>query len=85
MRDILRLSPIVVPGILLVFVWQNVKGEYRQFLNGGHFSQQVVVSQTEALTKFQELATDAMTSTRFARRKHTGRYLQKGGVFGIFL
>lgn len=63
MRDILRLSPIVVPGILLVFVWQNVKGEYRQFLNGGHFSQQVVVSQTEALTKFQELATDAMTST----------------------
>jgi len=63
MRDILRLSPILVPAFMLVFVWQNVKGEYRQFLNGGRFSQRVVVSQTEALTKFQELATDAVTST----------------------
>ena len=63
MRDIMRLSPILVPAFLLVFVWQNVKGEYRQFLNGGRFSQRVVVSQTEALTKFQELATDAVTST----------------------
>ncbi|MDA9863775.1 hypothetical protein N9C70_01765 [Flavobacteriales bacterium] len=62
-RDILKLSPILVPAFLLVFVWQNVKGEYRQFLNGGRFSQQVVVSQTEALTKFQELATDALTSS----------------------
>ena len=62
MRDIMRLSPILVPAFLLVFVWQSVKGEYRQFLNGGRFSQQVVVSQTEALSKFQELATDAINS-----------------------
>ena len=63
MRDILRLAPILIPGFLLVFVWQNIKGEYRQFLNGGQFSQRVVVSQTEALTKFQKLATDAVIST----------------------
>ena len=63
LRDIIRLSPILVPAFLLVFIWQNIKGEYRQFLNGGHFSQQVVVSQTEALSKFQELATVAVISS----------------------
>jgi len=62
MRDFLRLSPILAPAILLLFIWQNVKGEYRQFLNGGKFSQRVVVSQSEALTKFQDLATDAVSS-----------------------
>ena len=63
MRNILRLSPIIAPTVLILFVWQSVKGEYRQFLNGGRYSQRVVVSQTEALSKFQELATDAITTT----------------------
>ena len=38
---------------LLVLFWQNVKGEYRQFLNGGQFSQRVVVSQDEASGNFR--------------------------------
>jgi hypothetical protein len=61
-KNIIRLSPIILPALLLVSVWQNVKGDYRQFLNGGAFSQRIVVSQTEALTKFQELASEAVFS-----------------------
>ena len=62
LRDLFKLSPILLPIILILFVWQNVKGDYRQFLNGGQFSQRVVVSQSEALTKFQELAINAVSS-----------------------
>ena len=63
MKQVARLVPILAPALILVFVWQNVKGEYRQFLNGGRFSQRIVVSQEEALGKFQELATDAVLNT----------------------
>ena len=62
LRQALRLTPIILPTILILFVWQSVKGEYRAFLNGGAFSQQIVVSQEEALAKFQELASEAITT-----------------------
>lgn len=58
MRSFLRLSPILIPTFLLLFIWQNIKGDYRQFLNAGRASQSVVVTQSEALEKFQELAAD---------------------------
>ena len=61
-RQVVRLAPILIPAVFLVFIWQNIKGEYRQFLNGGKFSQQVVVTQGEALNKFQELALNTVTS-----------------------
>ena len=61
LRHILRLSPILIPALFILFLWQSVKSEYRQFLNGGQFSQKIVVSQTEAFTKFQELAGQAVT------------------------
>lgn len=61
-QQALRLTPILLPTVLILFVWQSIKGEYRAFLNGGAFSQQIVVSQEDALTKFQELASDAITS-----------------------
>lgn len=63
LRQALRLTPILLPIFLLLFVWQSVKGEYRTFLNGGAFSQQIVVSQEDALAKFQELASEAVTSS----------------------
>ena len=40
-----------------IFIWQSVKGEYRQYLNAGQYSQQIVVSQEDALIKLQELST----------------------------
>lgn len=59
-----RLSPkeIVITGILgfgflySIFIWQSVKGDYRNFLSGGKRSQTVVVSQEDALKKLQELS-----------------------------
>lgn len=59
-RQVLRQAPIIASGIFLVFVWQTVKGEYREFLSQGERSQAIRVSQTEALNKFSELATDAL-------------------------
>ncbi len=59
-RHILRQLPLIAGGFVLIFVWQTVKGEYREFLSQGERSQAIRVTQTEALTKFSELATDAL-------------------------
>ena len=83
-REILRLSPILIPAVLLVFVWQSIKGEYRQFLNGGQFSQQVVVSQTDALTKFQELATNAITSSNLTEDNTLDATFRRVGYLEYF-
>lgn len=61
-RQMLRLTPIIAPALLFLLVWQSVKGEYRQFLNGGRYSQRIVVNQEEALSKFQDLAKNALLS-----------------------
>lgn len=45
--------------LYLLLTWQAIKGEYRQFLNGGEQSQTVVVERKDALHKFYELATNA--------------------------
>ena len=58
-KMILRFAPILGGTILLVFVWQAVKGEYRFFISGGLQDQTISVSTTDALVKFQELATGA--------------------------
>ena len=39
-----------------IFLWQAVKGDYREYLRGGKSSQSVVVSQENALKKLQELS-----------------------------
>lgn len=39
-----------------IFIWQSVKGDYRKFLNAGERTQNVVVSQEEALKKLQDLS-----------------------------
>ena len=53
-RQALRL-PRTYLAFLLLFIWQSIKGEYRAYLNGGKYSQRIVVTQTDALLKFQEL------------------------------
>ena len=63
-REILRLSPIIISTLVLVFLWQGIKGEYRQFLNGGRSSQRVIVTQSEALEKFQELASTSIIESK---------------------
>ena len=63
-KQLLRLTPIIAPALLFLLVWQSVKGEYRQFLNGGRFSQSIVVNQEEALYKLQDLAKEAFLSDK---------------------
>ena len=84
MRDILRLLPILVPSFLLLFIWQNIKGEYREFLNGGQFSQRIVVSQADALTKFQELATEAVASSNLSENNTVDATLRRVGYLEYF-
>lgn len=83
-RQFLRLSPILIPAVFLVFIWQNIKGEYRQFLNGGKFSQQVVVSQNEALEKFQELALITITSTNMLEGENLDATYRRIGYLEYF-
>lgn len=48
---------ILAGGFLYsIFIWQTVKGDYRKFLSAGERSQNVVVSQEDALKKLQELS-----------------------------
>ena len=78
-RELLRLTPIILPIALILVVWQNVKGDYRQFLNGGAYSQQIVVSQSQALEKFQDLAFDAIfTKDLFGEEELNATYRRVG-------
>jgi len=83
-RQLIRLFPILIPAIFLVFIWQNIKGDYRQFLNGGKFSQQVVVTQDEALNKFQELAINTVTSNNILESESLDATYRRIGYLEYF-
>lgn len=83
-KQLIRLLPILAPAIILVLIWQNVKGEYRQFLNGGQFSQRVVVSQDEALGKFQELASEAIFSENLVSTERLDATYRRVGYLEYF-
>lgn len=59
-RAIARLTPLAIPAFALVLTWQSIKMDYREFLSGGANDQNIVVSQSEALTKFSELASESV-------------------------
>jgi len=83
-RQILRQAPVIASGVLLVFVWQTVKGEYREFLSQGERSQAIRVSQTEALTKFSELATDALQQDTLLSDQVVGATYRRVGYTEYF-
>lgn len=83
-RQVLRQAPIIASGIVLVFVWQSVKGEYREFLSQGEHSQAIRVSQTEALTKFSELATDALRQDTLITDQLVGATYKRVGYTEYF-
>ena len=58
--QMIRRLPVIAVGVALVFIWQSVKGEYREFLSQGERSQAIRVTQSEALSKFSELAGEAL-------------------------
>lgn len=57
LKNIVVFSALIILTFSLLLKWQAVKGDYRAFLNkGSKTSQDVEVSQSEALDKLQELA-----------------------------
>ena len=61
-KELLRLAPAAIPMLLLVLTWQSVKSDYRSFLSGGSNDQALRVTQTAAISKFSELATESVLS-----------------------
>ena len=59
-NSLLRQLPIISVGFVFVFVWQSVKGEYREFLSQGERTQAIRVTQSEALSKFSDLAGETL-------------------------
>ena len=57
---VIRAVPLIASIVTLVFLWQSVKGEYREFLSQGNKSQEVNVDRSTALNKFQELSLSAL-------------------------
>lgn len=51
------LTAIILMVVMMLF-WSSIKGSYRAFLNGGGKSQEVVVSNEEALDRLQSLSND---------------------------
>ena len=83
-RQIFRQAPVIASGVLLVFVWQTVKGEYREFLSQGERTQAIRVSQTEALSKFSELATDALQQDTLLSDQLVGATYKRVGYTEYF-
>lgn len=83
-RQILKQAPVIAGGFMLVFVWQTVKGEYREFLSAGERSQAIRVSQTAALTKFSELASDALQQDTLITDQLVGATYKRVGYTEYF-
>ena len=82
--QLLKATPVLVPMFLLVFLWQSVKGEYREFLSGGYQTQQIRVSQSEALNKFGELAQSAVESNSLFDDKVVEATYKRAGYLEYF-
>jgi hypothetical protein len=53
---------LALPAIYLALIWTSVKGEYREFVNGGQKTQAVSVGYKERLEKLGSLAVDVDTA-----------------------
>ena len=84
LREIIKRAPVIIGSAILVFVWQSIKGEYREFLSQGERSQAIRVSQTEALTKFSELATDALQKDTLLNDEVVGATYRRVGYTEYF-
>ena len=66
-KMVLQFTPLVGLLFFLLFTWQAIKGDYREFLSGEQRGQVINVSQSEALYKFQELGSGAFELSDEAR------------------
>ena len=66
-KMVLQFTPLLGLLFFLLFTWQAIKGDYREFLSGEQRGQVINVSQSEALSKFQELGSGALELSDEAR------------------
>ena len=64
---VLQFVPLMGLLFFLLFTWQAIKGDYREFLSGEQRGQVINVSQSEALSKFRELGSGALELSDEAR------------------
>ena len=69
---VLQFVPLMGLLFFLLFTWQAIKGDYREFLSGEQRGQVITVSQSEALAKFQRA------------RKWRTRIVRRGNVLTFF-
>ena len=84
LRQILSLTPILIPAFVFVFVWQTVKGEYRMFLSSGEHQQVIRVTQTEALTEIWRLARAAYDESRLLDEHIVNETYRRAGYLEYF-
>ena len=82
--QLLRTSPFLVIGFILVFVWQTVKSDYREFLSDGERSQAVRVSKIEALNKFSNLALASFENETLADSNVVAATYKRAGYLEYF-
>lgn len=83
-KQLVRQAPLILGGFLLVFVWQTVKGEYREFLSQGERTQAIRVTQSEALGKFTDLAAGALQNDTLLSDKVVGATYKRIGYTEYF-
>lgn len=84
LRQLISITPIVVPAIFFVLVWQSVKEEYRMFLSGGERRQVVRVTQSEALSEFSELAIAAFEGNKMLNERTVSNTFRRAGYLEYF-
>ena len=84
LRQVLTLTPILIPAFVFVFVWQSVKGEYRMFLSSGERQQVIRVSQAEALAEIWELAQTAYDQNQIWNDQVVNATYRRAGYLEYF-
>lgn len=80
-RELIKLSPLAIPSLALVLIWQSVKMDYREYLSGGENDQAIRVTQSDALNKFADLSADALSqNTTFDDEVVNSTYRRAGYI-----
>lgn len=83
-KQILTLTPLLIPPLAFVFIWQSVKSDYRMFLSAGERGQVIRVSRSEALSQFRQLATAAFKEDRLLDNQTVEATYKRAGYLEYF-
>ena len=78
------LTPLLIPFLAFVFIWQSVKSDYRMFISAGERGQVIRVSRSEALSQFRELAKTALKEDRLLDNQTVEATYRRAGYLEYF-